>query len=57
MEQGMNKQEEKELQKSIEQNEWKRVENFSAVKNDLIRCVNSTKKTIFSSIKDMPYAH
>ena len=48
--------EEKELKMSIEQDEWKQVKNFSAVKSNLINYANSTKKPIFNNIRKMAFA-
>jgi hypothetical protein len=53
----MNAKEENELLKSIENNEWKRVQNFSAMKKNLEICAaNSSKNLVSNKTRKMVFA-
>jgi len=47
----MTQNEENELINSIEQDEWKRVQNFSATKKELVYRANLTKNTVFNKMR------
>ncbi|MCL1946303.1 MAG: hypothetical protein FWF51_04000 [Chitinivibrionia bacterium] len=52
----MTQNEENKLIESIEQNEWKRVQNFSAMKKELVHLANLTKAAVFDKTRKMASA-